>query len=270
MPHLYSRLRHPSDVEVTDDMRTTALARTNDVMGRLDAIRKARELPAEMLPLVAEVFGAEMQALCAAVMAKVEAEEAAKADAERAKFQAEHPRHFHGHPNLAPSEFDGLAGAFASPSRRPGDYGFAPRVTALGRSEPEMVAQREMLPVNSVVYLCGECRAKHVGGGSITVPYKIKPGERMRVTARPQRVAFRPEEISITNGERWTVHDYSIGNRSQFAQAGDVSGAAFDEMTLCGDTAQTAMDVTFDVTYRGPEKDGEQFLATVTGTAAHY
>lgn len=138
------------------------------------------------------------------------------------------------------------------------------------------VAMREVLPVNSTAYLCPECKIKHKsghGGGSFSpLPHKIKPGERLTVTARPQRVAFRPERITIENADRWLVHDFKIGNRSQFAQSGDIPGSFFDarnaDAALVFETAQTAMDVSFDVTYLGQEKDGEQFLATVTGTAA--
>ena len=135
-------------------------------------------------------------------------------------------------------------------------------------------AMREMLPVNSVAFMCPDCKAKHPGTlyGGTPLPYKIKPGERRQITARPQRVAFRPERLTIENAERWIVHDFKIGNRSQFAQSGDVPGSIFDariaDATLSFETAQTAMDVTFDVTYIGPNAEGEQFLATVTGTAA--
>jgi hypothetical protein len=135
---------------------------------------------------------------------------------------------------------------------------------------------REVLPVNSVAFLCPDCKIKHKvdghGNAHSPLPYKVKPGERLLIHARPQRVAFRPERISIENADRWLVHDFKIGNRSQFAQSGSIPGSFFDarntDAGLSFETAQTAMDVTFDVTYLGPEEAGEQFLATVAGTAA--
>jgi hypothetical protein len=135
---------------------------------------------------------------------------------------------------------------------------------------------REVLPINSVAFLCPDCKTRHAtsgqGGTFTPLPYKIKPGERLMVHARPQRVALRPERITIENADRWLVHDFKIGNRSQFAQSGNIPGSFFDarntDSMLSFETAQTAMDVTFDVTYLGTEPTGEQFLATVTGTVA--
>lgn len=137
-------------------------------------------------------------------------------------------------------------------------------------------AMRELLPFNSVAFLCTGCKTKHKleghAGATSPLPYNVKPGERIQVHARPQRVAFTPERITIENAERWLVHDFKIGNRSQFAQSGNIPGSVFDarnaDASLAFETAQTAMDVTFDVTYVGAEPEGEQFLATVTGTAA--
>ena len=248
------------DVEITDDMRAMALARTNDMLGKLDELRKRRELPIEMLPLIAEVFSAEMQALHVTEAMKRQAEEDVKREAEFAKYQVGHS---HAHHNLVSSELDGLGAAFA----RQG----VPVRSHVPSARLELETKRETLPINSVAYLCSKCKVNHSESarGSVSVPYKIKPGERMRVTARPQRVAFRPEEFTIEHAEHWMVHDFSIGNRSQFAQAGDVTGTAMASLKIHCETAQTAMDVEFDVTYRGPEKDGEQFLATVTGTAAY-
>lgn len=278
MPHVsqcFPRLRGrlgSQDVEVTEEMRATALARTNETLAKLDELRKRRELPVEMLPLIAEVFSSEMQTLHLAEVEKLDDAEDAKREVDLAKHLAEHgynvsPAAQHGIPSLGemmpPFAHHHAAHAHA------GEW-ISPRAAAMGAPDaPKFDAQRVMMPVNSVAYLCKACNSKHAQGG-VSVPYKIKPGERMQVTARPQRQAFRPEEITIENGAHWLVHDYSIGNMSQFAQRGDISGAAFAGLKLSGTTAQTAMDVTFDVTYRGPEKDGEQFLATVTGAAALY
>ena len=136
-------------------------------------------------------------------------------------------------------------------------------------------AIREMMPVNSTAYLCPGCQKSHANEGrsmATDLPYLVKPNERVRVCARPQRVAFKPERITIENADRWIVHDFKIGNRSQFSQSGNIPGAFFDaknvDTMVSFETAQTAMDVQFDVTYIGPEKDGEQFMAQVIGKAA--
>ena len=140
---------------------------------------------------------------------------------------------------------------------------------------PPMSALREILPVNSEGVLCSHCHKEAStapGSGSARVPVKVKPGQRMLIIARPQRVAFKPDQIIIENGDRWTVHDIRIGNRSQFSQSGDIPGSVFApgaSPAISFETAQTAMDVAFDVTYQGPEQDGEQFRASVVGIAAN-
>lgn len=126
---------------------------------------------------------------------------------------------------------------------------------------------------------------------------RIKPGQCAEITARPQRVAFRPERVFVSDScseykgpwwkrlwpwykapqlkgaSDWVIHDIRIGNRSQFAQAGSIpadmfrSGAIDSFVTF--ETAQTAMDVKFIVEYIGANPKGEVFYASVLGTAAH-
>ena len=52
---------NPDAIEVTEEMRATAFARANETLGKLDELRKRRELPVEMLPLVAMEYGAALQ-----------------------------------------------------------------------------------------------------------------------------------------------------------------------------------------------------------------
>jgi hypothetical protein len=112
-------------------------------------------------------------------------------------------------------------------------------------------------------------------------PVKIKPGKDIdgryfNVVARPQIIAFRPEDIAIHGDRsRWVVHDIVVGNRSQFAaKRGPAPGTEFgpggilEHLRL--ETLQTAMDFTLMIEYVGPEADGEVFEATVVGTGVEY
>ena len=106
----------------------------------------------------------------------------------------------------------------------------------------------------------------------------ILPTQSAQITARPQRVAFRPERVFIsaagTSGGAadWVVNDIKIGNRSQFSQSGDVPGDMFATNAIDGfvsfETAQTAMDVVLVVTYIGLNESGCPFFASMVGTAA--
>ena len=72
----------------------------------------------------------------------------------------------------------------------------------------------------------------------------------------------------------WDVNDISIGNKSQFAQAGSLPGDMFSSNSIdtfvSFDTAQTAMDICITVTYRGPIKAGVHFSGGMLGTSAVY
>ena len=104
----------------------------------------------------------------------------------------------------------------------------------------------------------------------------ILPAHSASITARPQRVAFRPERVFISsNGdgaENWLVNDILIGNRSQFSQAGQIPGDIFATTAIDSfvsfETAQTAMDVVMVITYVGPTSDGQPFYGAIIGTAA--
>ena len=141
----------------------------------------------------------------------------------------------------------------------------------------EMHAGREVLPMSS-----GKQR--------------IRPGQSATITARPQRVAFRPERVFISGfaeankgpwwkrispwyrpaqgigAADWLVNDIRIGHRSQFSQAGDIPGdifaaTAIDSFVLF-ETVRTAMDVEITVTYIGPCHRGLPFYGAMIGTVA--
>jgi hypothetical protein len=143
---------------------------------------------------------------------------------------------------------------FGEPS--PG-YQFPPRNSLVQDPGPDR-SGREVLPMSTGV--------------------AILPTQSAQITARPQRVAFRPERVFIsaagTSGGAadWVVNDIKIGNRSQFSQSGDVPGDMFATNAIDGfvsfETAQTAMDVVMVVTYIGLNESGVPFFASIVGTAA--
>jgi len=136
-------------------------------------------------------------------------------------------------------------------------YSVPPRNALIEAPGPEH-AGREVLPMSTGV--------------------AILPTQSAQITARPQRVAFRPERVFIsaagTSGGAadWVVNDIKIGNRSQFSQSGDVPGDMFATNAIDGfvsfETAQTAMDVVMVVTYIGLNESGVPFFASIVGTAA--
>ncbi len=135
--------------------------------------------------------------------------------------------------------------------------GIPPRAALVDQRQPNM-ANREVLPMSTGV--------------------AILPTFSAQITARPQRVAFRPERVFIsgsgTSGGSadWIVNDIKIGNRSQFSQSGDVPGDMFGPQAIDSfvtfETAQTAMDVVLIVTYNGNNESGTAFYGAIVGTAA--
>jgi hypothetical protein len=111
----------------------------------------------------------------------------------------------------------------------------------------------------------------------ITLPMSsgvpIVPNLSAQITSRPQSVAFRPERIIVGGAPNtWIINDIKVGNRSQFAQSGDVPGEMFAATTIDSyvsmETVQTSMDFVMVVTYVGPNEAGAPFVCGVLGTAA--
>ncbi len=111
----------------------------------------------------------------------------------------------------------------------------------------------------------------------ITLPMSsgvhILPNTSAQITSRPQSVAFRPERMIIGgNPSEWVVNDVKVGNRSQFAQSGDVPGEMYAATTIDGhlsmETVQTSMDFVIVVTFVGDAENGAPFVCGVLGTAA--
>ncbi len=133
-------------------------------------------------------------------------------------------------------------------------------------------------PRNALIDAPGPQRAgREVLPMSVDGP--ILPGQSAQITARPQRVAFRPERVFISaasdatlGAAAWLVNDIKIGNRSQFSQSGSIPGDMFATTAIDSfvsfETAQTAMDVVMVVTYIGSNSDGVSFYGAIIGTAA--
>jgi len=153
----------------------------------------------------------------------------------------------------------------------------APRLGAEWQQIVGQDLQDQIPPRNALIQDPGPGRA-----GREVLPMStgvaILPTQSAQITARPQRVAFRPERVFIsaagTSGGAadWVVNDIKIGNRSQFSQSGDVPGDMFATNAIDGfvsfETAQTAMDVVMVVTYIGLNESGVPFFASIVGTAA--
>jgi hypothetical protein len=98
----------------------------------------------------------------------------------------------------------------------------------------------------------------------------ILPKTSAEIMSRPQSVAFAPTAIVVGgHPDHWDINDIKIGNRSQLAQGGDISGALFAAGGACADLrldiVHPGMDICLLVTYVGPEEAGEPFTCAVTG-----
>ena len=96
----------------------------------------------------------------------------------------------------------------------------------------------------------------------------------IRVISRPEAFAFRPNQLVIEspNPEHFNIVDILIGNRSQFAQPGQIPGDLFASSAIDSfisfETCQTAMDIEIRVRYVGPKSEGETFEAKMVGLVA--
>jgi hypothetical protein len=106
----------------------------------------------------------------------------------------------------------------------------------------------------------------------------IRPGQTAEITARPQRVSFRPDRFFVAGtgtpggAGDWIVVDIRIGNRSQLSRAGEISGEMFAtsaiDAAVSFDVVQTAMDVHVLVRYVGPIEEGVPFYGSMAGVVA--
>lgn len=105
-------------------------------------------------------------------------------------------------------------------------------------------------------------------------PLHIKPSRCAEVTARPQWLLYRVEEIEISGDpSHWRVHNIKVGNVSQSPHSFHVpipgerfcKGGIMSELRL--ETCQIAMHFVLTVEYVGPLAEGAIFEATLVGTA---
>ena len=143
------------------------------------------------------------------------------------------------------------------------ELGIPPRNLMIEQGPPQF-ARREALPLNS-----GDV-AVHTGGT-------------LQITSRPQRPAFRPERFFVSapvggdiaeTASSWIINDITIGNKSQYAQAGQLPGDMFSSTAIDSfisfDTVQTAMDVVIVTTYIGTSgiENPVRFVGGMLGTSA--
>jgi hypothetical protein len=108
----------------------------------------------------------------------------------------------------------------------------------------------------------------------------VPRGKRTRFKIRQNEIALRIERIAIGNAHEWRINDIKIGGFSQFSDLCQPGNTADDDGVpadlLASDafngrsfhTAQTAMDIYFDVTYHGSNPEGQPFACTVQCTVA--
>lgn len=108
---------------------------------------------------------------------------------------------------------------------------------------------------------------------SLPATPRIVPAKAVRISARLQTAAFRPELLEIDgDASNWTVNDIRVNDRSQFAQAGDVPGDMFATHAVDGfvtwDTCLTGNRIEIVATYIGDKAEGECFVARFEGEIA--
>ena len=110
----------------------------------------------------------------------------------------------------------------------------------------------------------------------IAVRDPLEPTNRMTIRVSEQSVPFQVERFIIEDGNTeggsadWIVNDLRIGNRSQFAQSGDIPGDLFTTnavgIFVKFDPAPAKGAIEIDVTYIGLRKEGALFRGRLEGT----
>lgn len=102
----------------------------------------------------------------------------------------------------------------------------------------------------------------------------VEPKQSVQITARTDR-HFKPERVIISDGfggaRDWVVNDIKIGNRSVFAQSGDIPGDMFKpdaiDTFLSFPVAEVGQEVVIIATYSGTEPTGRPLYASMIGTS---
>jgi hypothetical protein len=155
-------------------------------------------------------------------------------------------------------------------------YASSSREAVLEKERIARAERSDRLPA-TMTSASGDCRWLSAGGERLCAPAsgKLTRGMVVEVVIRPQRYAYRVEEIEI-NGDpsRWIVRDIKVGKVSQTMNAGKIPGERFRKGGIMSElrltTCLTAMDFVLDVEYVGPLPEGEVFSATLVGTAVTF
>jgi hypothetical protein len=100
---------------------------------------------------------------------------------------------------------------------------------------------------------------------------RVKPGKSIKITARAQRTAFRPQWMFISGttaggASDWVINDITIAGLSQFEQNEAVPGDMFATGAIGSfDVANPLEDVSLVVTYIGGNPEGEVFYCSMIG-----
>ncbi len=90
-----------------------------------------------------------------------------------------------------------------------------------------------------------------------------------RVQTLPEGHGFQVRRVVIRDPQDWVVNDVRIGRASQFAQAGDVPGVAFQatgaDQVVAFDPVAPGIDVQMVVTYVGADPAGAPFVGGMVG-----
>ena len=100
----------------------------------------------------------------------------------------------------------------------------------------------------------------------------ILPYTRERWLESPQLAcgkAFLPRQIVVADADDWVIHVVMTGIRSQFANCGDLTGAAFSSVVVDNlmvlDPVRSDIDFTIEYSYVGPSESGAPFVCGVYG-----
>jgi len=103
---------------------------------------------------------------------------------------------------------------------------------------------------------------------------KVLPGQSVQITARPQLLAFWPDRLLVKNADRWDIHRLSIGSsKSPWSSLIEDEERRRCASVFSLDTWQPLLrrevpmgsSIVMEVTYTGPNEQGESFEAVLFG-----
>lgn len=103
---------------------------------------------------------------------------------------------------------------------------------------------------------------------------KVLPGQSAQITARPQLLSFWPDRLLVKNADRWDIHRLSIGlGKSPWSSLIEDEDRRRCASVFSLDTWQALLQrevplgetIVMEVTYTGPNEQGESFEAVLFG-----